>query len=44
MFFLGEGLGVDWPGADAALLYVAAALLAVSQVEVATLARDPVAA
>ena len=44
VFFLGEGLGVDWPGADAALLYVAAALLAVSQVEVATLARDPVAA
>jgi uncharacterized membrane protein len=44
VFFLGEGLGVDWPGADAALLYVAAALLAVSQVEVAALARDPVAA
>jgi uncharacterized membrane protein len=44
VFFLGEGLGVDWPGADAALLYVAAALLAVSQLEVAALARNPVAA
>ena len=44
VFFLGEGLGVDWPGADAALLYVAATLFIVSQAQVATLAREPVAA
>jgi uncharacterized membrane protein len=42
--FLGEGLGVEWPGGDAALLYVAATLLLVSQLEVAGLAREPVAA
>ena len=44
VFFLGEGLGVDWPGDDIALLYVAATLLAVSQGAVATLAREPVTA
>ena len=44
VFFLGEGLGVSWPGADAALLYVAATLLIVSQLQVAALAREPVAA
>jgi Ca2+/H+ antiporter, TMEM165/GDT1 family len=44
VFFLGEGLGVDWPGADAALLYVAATLLLVSQLQVAALSREPVAA
>jgi Ca2+/H+ antiporter, TMEM165/GDT1 family len=44
VFFLGEGLGVEWPGGDAALLYVAATLLLVSQLEVAGLAREPVAA
>ena len=37
--FLGEGLGVDWPGGDAALLYVVAAMLAASQVHVRKLAR-----
>ena len=44
VFFLGEGLGTDWPGGDVALLYVAATLLAVSQGAVAMLAREPVAA
>lgn len=39
VFFLAEGLGVDWPGGDAALLYVAAVLVAVSQAHVARLAR-----
>jgi uncharacterized membrane protein len=39
VFFLGEGLGVDWPGGDAALLYVAATLLAASQVNVHRLAQ-----
>jgi uncharacterized membrane protein len=38
VFFLAEGLGVHWPGGDAALLYVAAALLAVSQLQVARVA------
>jgi uncharacterized membrane protein len=39
VFFLGEGLGVHWPGADLALLYIVAALLLVSQAQIATLAR-----
>ena len=33
-----------WPGGDAALLYVAATLVLVSQAQVAALAREPVAA
>jgi uncharacterized membrane protein len=44
VFFLGEGLGVDWPGADAALLYVAAALVAASQLQVRAIARVEVPA
>ncbi|HYM57386.1 MAG TPA: hypothetical protein VES79_05430 [Solirubrobacteraceae bacterium] len=44
IFFLGEGLDVHWPLADGALLYVAAALLCVSQIQVATLAREPATA
>ena len=44
VFFLGEGLSVEWPGGDAALLYVAATLLAVSWGQVFALAREPVAA
>jgi Ca2+/H+ antiporter, TMEM165/GDT1 family len=38
VFFLAEGLGVHWPGGDAALLYVAFALVAVSQVQIARVA------
>jgi Ca2+/H+ antiporter, TMEM165/GDT1 family len=38
VFFLAEGLGVRWPGGDAGLLYVAAALVAVSQLQVARVA------
>jgi uncharacterized membrane protein len=41
VFFTAEGLGVEWPGSDAALLYVAAALVLVSQVRIAVLARPP---
>jgi Ca2+/H+ antiporter, TMEM165/GDT1 family len=44
VFFLGEGLAVDWPLTDAALLYIAATLLVVSQVEIAALVREPAAA
>jgi Ca2+/H+ antiporter, TMEM165/GDT1 family len=39
VFFLGEGLGVDWPGGDAALLYVVLAMLTASQLHVRRLAR-----
>ncbi len=39
VFFLGEGLGVDWPGGDVALLYVVAAMLAASQLHVRRLAQ-----
>ncbi|MBX5470319.1 MAG: hypothetical protein IRZ21_10520 [Thermoleophilaceae bacterium] len=34
VFFAAEGLGVDWPAGDAALLYVAGALAALSQAQV----------
>jgi uncharacterized membrane protein len=40
-FFCAEGLGVDWPGADLALLYVAAVVAAVAGLQVAALARRP---
>jgi Ca2+/H+ antiporter, TMEM165/GDT1 family len=39
VFFTAEGLGVEWPGSDAALLYIAAALVLVSQARIAMLAR-----
>jgi len=39
VFFTAEGLGVSWPGDDAALLYVAALIVLVSQARIATLAR-----
>jgi len=38
VFFLGEGVGVEWPGGDAALLYVALALVAAAQAQVAAVA------
>ena len=40
VFFAAEGLGVHWPGDDAALLYVAAAVLGFSQLQIASLARE----
>jgi len=41
VFFLGEGLDVEWPLADAALLYIAATMLVVSQLQIAALVRAP---
>jgi uncharacterized membrane protein len=41
VFFAAEGLGVAWPGNDAALLYVVAALALLSQVQSHWLARLP---
>ena len=39
VFFTAEGLGVHWPGGDAAVLYLVAALAATSQVQSHWLAR-----
>jgi uncharacterized membrane protein len=39
VLFLAEGLGATWPGGDVSLLWIAAALLVVSQLHVARLAR-----
>jgi uncharacterized membrane protein len=41
VFFTAEGLGVEWPGSDAALLYIAGALVLVSWLRIAALARPP---
>jgi Ca2+/H+ antiporter, TMEM165/GDT1 family len=41
VFFTAEGLGVEWPGSDAALLYIAAALVVSSQARIVSLARPP---
>lgn len=38
VFFLAEGLGASWPGGDVALLYLAAALVLASQVQVVRIA------
>ena len=44
VFFAAEGLGVAWPGGDAAILYLAAVFGAVSQAQAHWLAREPVPA
>jgi uncharacterized membrane protein len=41
LFFAGEGLGVDWPGGDAAILYLAFLLGAISQAQAHWLAWRP---
>ena len=41
LFFAAEGLGVDWPGGDAAILYVVLALTASSQAQAHWLTRQP---
>jgi uncharacterized membrane protein len=41
VFFAAEGLGVSWPGEDAGILYIAATLAAVSQLQSHWLARRP---
>jgi Ca2+/H+ antiporter, TMEM165/GDT1 family len=40
VFFAAEGLGVHWPGGDAAILYVAATLGSISQLQSHWLARQ----
>jgi len=40
VFFAAEGLGVSWPGSDAALFYLAAAFLLISQLQVRLLTRE----
>jgi uncharacterized membrane protein len=44
VFFTAEGLGAAWPGGDGALLYVAAALLAMTQIETRALRSARLAA
>lgn len=40
VFFASEGLGVHWPLGDAALLYIAAAFLVISQLQIRLLGRE----
>jgi Ca2+/H+ antiporter, TMEM165/GDT1 family len=40
VFFASEGLGVSWPGSDAALLYLVAAFLTISQIQIHLLTRE----
>jgi uncharacterized membrane protein len=40
VFFAAEGLGVAWPGSDAALLYLVAAFFLISQAQVRVLTRE----
>lgn len=44
VFFLGEGLGVHWPGDDIALLYIAVAFVAAAHAQVAAVAARHVEA
>jgi uncharacterized membrane protein len=44
VFFAAEGLGVSWPLADAALLYLAAAFFLISQLQIRLLIREQAAA
>ena len=44
VFFCGEGLHVNWPGGDLALIYNAAALALASRFQIARLAAGPVPA
>src|SRR3954471_24626976 len=43
VFFVAEGLGVEWPGGDAAILYLIATLATVSQLQSHYLARTAAA-
>src|SRR5215467_12248934 len=40
VFFAAEGLGVAWPGSDAALLYLVAAFFLISQAQIHVLTRE----